>query len=251
MSKQFISDANINVIVQPNNQQNPYSTQQTSKITPLYPSASHDTHDELIHALPIERNRSSPKQSPTDFKSQLLDNFDNYIVTIDTGLCAEVMDSRTQHRVFSELDGRPDLLVWSYKHEEDIYGPYTGAEMDEMFANRNLDQCVLIKRLVDQKYCNLAQFVKQYVRAYILSNKAKYGYLIHSPPHSNAKRSSFDAMDDSRSKPLQKPGRRDSRIVSEPVRPSLFFLDGIEPAQDTDCDDKPQPTRTRSRPVTL
>lgn len=246
MSNQLLASAYTCVIVPDRPNQ---TTKQISTFTDPYISAS----SELINEIDTEKPK--PNCGPLiegeidEPQSPALHTDAQQFVTVDAKLLKDVFGDREKHKVFSEVDGRPDLLTWAYEDGPELAGPYTGLEMDELFAQYQINPLTVIKRFGDEKRCTVGDIVKKYVKTLILANKSQFKHLIRSPPTRMKSVTPKFADDDAISVP-QKPGRRDSRIVSEPVRPCLFFLDAAEHLHDGDSDDEPKPTRVRSRPLT-
>ena len=214
----------------------------------FYPSSANELCDNYDPIYPSDTDTKVERKAETVSSELRTRSTEFDLVTIDMSLYKDIMANRHAHKIFESMSDKPHSLIWLYKeHDRKVKGPCTAQEMDDLFMSSEFKDTSLVRKYTDKEYHPVSTLIKRYIHKIILSDRVKYNSRIQVLDDMSLLKSSFRRKHDRFTKSDKKNNARDDRIVSEPVRPSLYFLQEIENMENENNSDSETELVTRER----
>ena len=172
-------------------------------------------------------------------------------MTIDQTVYGDIVTNRKKHDIFLDLETEDvKEKKWHYMDEKgNIYGLYSSQQMNDLFRFFKLNEKCRVKRnYVDDDYVPLKIIIKRYYKKILSENLNidKGAQKALSKKTQEFRKGSKLEINKGQKKESFRNQGRVQRVLSEAIRPDLYFMNNINEQDESDSDDDEPQTRMRS-----
>lgn len=224
-------------------------------------------YPKYLHKIPIQPANFSKFETITSRGSEMMDNKSQLgktlslcsafsRITIDKTVYMDIIKNRKKHNVFLDLEDE-DIKEkkWHYKDEKDnIYGPYSSEKMNDFFQLYKLTERFKVKQKhKNDDFIPFKILIKRYYKKIISENldiEKSRSRTLSKKTQEFRKGDRIKSKNKNKRESFVNQGRV-QRVLSDEVKPNLYFLDNIiEEDSDSDDDGNHKPPQTRIRSLT-